>query len=87
MANVVVIPDDDRGGVMYGWQRDITTEQREQYQLETYEAALLDIVQRLAARTITPAQVRNLMRAVMLRVDRDWDPTDYAAMLQQASQN
>ena len=72
---------------MHGWQRDMTAEQREQYQLAMYETALVDIVQRVAAGTITSAQVRNLMRAVMLRVDRDWDPTDYAAMLQQASQN
>ena len=72
---------------MNGWQRDMAPEQREQYQLATYEAALVDIVQRLVAGTITSAQVRNLMRAVMLRVDRDWDPIDYAALLQQASQN
>ena len=72
---------------MHRWQRDVTPEQREQYRLAMYEAALVDIVQRLAVGSITSAEVRNLMRGVMLRVDRDWDPTDYAAMMQHASQN
>ena len=65
----------------------MTPEDRERFMLETYEATMVGLVQRIDQGDVTAHQVRGLLVALLLQVDHAWNPIDYRAVWQQSMQN